>query len=242
MLNQQANCQQHGKKRESSAMIELKNVEKKYWNAAGEYLALSRINLSIARGEYMAVLGKSGSGKSTLINMITGIDRPSAGEVHVNGTAVHRLDESEASSYRGRNIGLVFQFFQLLPTLSVVENVMLPMDFCSAFPAGERKARAMSLLEQVGVARHADKLPAALSGGERQRVAIARALANDPPIIVADEPTGNLDSKVADSIYRLFDDLVAGGKTLVVVSHDQNIARRAGRTVTIVDGQIVSDQ
>ncbi len=242
MLNQQANCHQQDKGRESPAMIELRNVEKKYRNEAGEYLALSQVNLSIARGEYLAVLGKSGSGKSTLINMITGIDRPTAGEVYVNGAAVHRLNEGEAAAYRGRNIGLVFQFFQLLPTMSVAENVMLPMDFCNTFPAVERRARAMSLLEQVGMGKHADKLPSALSGGERQRVAIARALANDPPLLVADEPTGNLDSKVADSIYRLFDDLVAGGKTLVVVSHDQNIARRAGRTVTIADGRIVSDQ
>jgi len=219
-------------------LIELKNVVKTYRNAAGEYLALDRINLSLERGEYLAVVGKSGSGKSTLINMITGIDRPTAGEIFIAGTAVHGLSESKAAVWRGRNVGLVFQFFQLLPTLTAVENIMLPMDFCKTFPSGERKARAMRLLEQVDMARHADKMPTALSGGERQRVAIARAMANDPQLIVADEPTGNLDSKAADSIYRLFDDLVAAGKTLVVVSHDPNIARRASRIATLADGKI----
>lgn len=243
MLNQQADIHRPDPERESGpAMIELKNVEKKYRNDSGEYLALNQIDLSIRRGEYLAVLGKSGSGKSTLINMITGIDRPTSGEVCVNGTPVQGLSESEAAAWRGRNIGLVFQFFQLLPTLTVVENVMLPMDFCNVFPTKERKDRAMRLLDQVDVARHANKLPTALSGGERQRVAIARALANDPPLIVADEPTGNLDSKVAASIYELFDELVAEGKTLVVVSHDQNIATRAGRSVTIADGRIVGVQ
>ncbi|HEY3273234.1 MAG TPA: ABC transporter ATP-binding protein [Methanocella sp.] len=223
-------------------MIELKHVEKRYRNEAGEYLALDKIDLSLGQGEYLAVVGKSGSGKSTLINMITGIDRPTTGEIFVAGTAVHGLNESQTAVWRGRNVGLVFQFFQLLPTLTVIENVMLPMDFCKTCPAGERKARALRLLEQVDMARHADKMPTALSGGERQRVAIARALANDPQLIVADEPTGNLDSKAADSIYRLFDDLVAAGKTLVVVSHDPNIASRASRVATIADGKLVSVQ
>ena len=244
MLNQKADYYQQGQKFEPghSQLIELNNVEKTYKNEAGAYPALDKISLSIGRGEYLAVLGKSGSGKSTLINMITGIDRPTAGEVLIDGIAVQKLNESQAAGWRGRNVGLVFQFFQLMPTLSVIENVMLPMDFCNAYPRGERKARAIRLLEQVDVARHADKLPTALSGGERQRVAIARALANDPPLLVADEPTGNLDSKVADSIYQLFDDLVAEGKTLIVVSHDPNIAQRAIRTVTIVDGKIAGEQ
>lgn len=240
MLNRQVVCPQEQKLGMSRALVEMKGVEKKYRNGAGDYLALDRVDLSIAQGEYLAVLGKSGSGKSTLINMITGIDRPTAGDVIVGGTAVHRLSESQAAAWRGRNVGLVFQFFQLLPTMTVLENVLLPMDFCNTIPGGERKARAMRLLEDVGIGRHADKLPASLSGGERQRAAIARSLANDPPLLVADEPTGNLDSKVADSIYGLFDSLVASGKTLVVVSHDQNISRRAHRSITIADGRIVS--
>ncbi len=223
-------------------LIELKKVAKKYRSAAGEYAALKDVDLFLEKGQYLAIVGKSGSGKSTLMNMITGIDRPTSGEVYVSDTAVHALNESQAATWRGRNVGIVFQFFQLMPTLTVAENVMLPMDFCNAFRKKERKARAMSLLERVDVARHANKLPTALSGGERQRVAIARALANDPPLILADEPTGNLDSKVADSIYNLFEDLVACGKTLVVVSHDQNIARRASRLVTIADGRIVGWQ
>lgn len=243
MLNRQAvNLKDTVSTKADRALIELKNVGKTYKNAAGEYLALDRIDLSLDRGEYLAVVGKSGSGKSTLINMITGIDRPTGGEIYVAGTAVHGLTESQAAVWRGRNVGLVFQFFQLLPTLTALENIMLPMDFCKTYPPGERKARALRLLEQVDVAVHADKMPTALSGGERQRVAIARALANDPPLIVADEPTGNLDSKSADAIYALFDSLVAGGKTLVVVSHDPNIAQRASSVITIADGRISSEQ
>jgi putative ABC transport system ATP-binding protein len=243
MINRQAeNLEDVSSAKADRALIELKNVGKTYRNAAGECLALDRIDLSLDRGEYLAVVGKSGSGKSTLINMITGIDRPTAGEIYFAGTAVHELSESQAAVWRGRNVGLVFQFFQLLPTLTALENIMLPMDFGNTYPPGERKARALHLLEQVDMARHADKMPTALSGGERQRVAIARALANDPQLIVADEPTGNLDSKAADSIYRLFDNLVAAGKTLVVVSHDPNIARRASRVATIADGRLVSVQ
>lgn len=219
-------------------LIELSKVSKKYRNEAGEYAVLNTIDLLVNRGEYLAVLGKSGSGKSTLINMITGIDRPTSGEVYISGTAVHSLDENQAAIWRGRNVGIVFQFFQLIPTLTVIENVMLPMDFCNTFP-GERKERAMRLLDKIDLARHADKFPTALSGGERQRVAIARALANDPPLLIADEPTGNLDSRTSESIYAIFDDLAAEGKTLVVVSHDQNIPRKASRTITMADGKIV---
>lgn len=243
MLNQQAVYHPLDQKRgkPSPALIELRGVEKTYSGAAGEYRALDRADLSIGRGEYLAILGKSGSGKSTLVNMITGIDRPTAGTVTVADTVVNTLSESRAAAFRGRNIGLVFQFFQLLPTLTVLENVLLPMDFCNTFP-GKRKERALSLLEKVGVSACADRLPTALSGGERQRAAIARALANDPPLILADEPTGNLDSRTSESIYSLFDSLRAEGKTLVVVSHDLNIARRASRSVTIADGRIVEDR
>jgi putative ABC transport system ATP-binding protein len=188
----------------------------------------------------VAVVGKSGSGKSTLSNMVTGIDRPSSGEVHIAGTAVHRLSEGEIAVWRGRTVGVVFQFFQLLPTLTVLENVMLPMDFCNTFK-GRRKERALELLDHMEMAEHAGKLPTALSGGQQQRVAIARSLANDPQLIVADEPTGNLDSRTADAVFHLFENLVREGKTIVMVTHDDDLARRATRTLTISDGRIVSD-
>ena len=202
----------------SAALIDLRNVVKRYATPAGEFQALKGIDLRIDAGEFVAVIGKSGSGKSTLSNMITGIDRPSQGEVRVAGTAVHQLREGQIASWRGRNIGVVFQFFQLLPTLTVVENVMLPMDFCNMYSARERRARALNLLELVDMAEQADKLPTALSGGQQQRVAIARALSNDPAIIVADEPTGNLDSRTAEAVFQLFEKLVDGGKTILMVA------------------------
>ena len=174
-------------------------------------------------------------------NMITGIDRPSQGEVRVAGTAVHQLREGQIAGWRGRNIGVVFQFFQLLPTLTVVENVMLPMDFCNMYAARERRQRALHLLEQVDMVEQADKLPTALSGGQQQRVAIARALSNDPAIVVADEPTGNLDSRTAEAVFQLFEKLVDGGKTILMVTHDEDLARRVTRAVTIADGQIAAD-
>jgi putative ABC transport system ATP-binding protein len=223
-----------------AAMIELRNVVKQYETAAGAYTALKGIDLSVGRGEFVAVVGKSGSGKSTLINMITGIDRPTSGMVHVASTDLVRLDEGRLAEWRGRNLGIIFQFFQLLPTLTVAENVMLPMDFCDIGTARERRARAAALLERMELAEQAGKLPAALSGGQQQRVAIARALANDPGLIVADEPTGNLDSRTAESIFRLFEDLVGQGKTVVMVTHDNDLARRAGRAVVVADGEILA--
>lgn len=222
-------------------LIDLRGVVKEYETAAGQFVALKGIDLSVTHGEFVAVVGKSGSGKSTLSNMITGIDRPSAGEVHVGGAAVHTLSESQIAVWRGRTVGVVFQFFQLLPTLSVIENVMLPMDFCNTYRPRERRERAIFLLGQVDMVAHADKLPTAISGGQQQRVAIARALANDPQIVVADEPTGNLDSLTADSVFHLFENLVAAGKTIFMVTHDSELARRATRTVTIADGLIISD-
>ncbi len=230
--NEQATGERNG------PLIDLRQVIKTYESAAGAFTALKGIDLRVDEGEFIAVVGKSGSGKSTLLNVLAGIDRPTSGEVYVGGTAVHALNEGQVAVWRGRNVGVVFQFFQLLPTLTVVENVMLPMDFCNTFPIRERKARALRLLEQVGIAEQANKLPAALSGGEQQRVAIARALANDPPIVVADEPTGNLDSGTAQAVFRLFEDLVADGKTVLVVSHERELAQRATRTVTIVDGEM----
>ena len=222
-------------------LIELRKVQKVYSTAAGPFNTLKDINLQVDRGEFVAVIGKSGSGKSTLINMITGIDRPTTGQVFIGDTAIHTLKEGQLAAWRGRTIGIIFQFFQLLPTLSVIENVMLPMDFCRLYSMRERKERAMHLLEQVEMAEQADKLPAALSGGQQQRVAIARALATDPPILVADEPTGNLDSKTAASVFHLFESLVAGGKTILMVTHDQDLAKRATRTVIISDGQIIEE-
>ena len=222
-------------------MIDLREVNKFYKTAAGDYQALKSVDLRIEAGEFVSVIGKSGSGKSTLLNMITGIDRPSSGEVNVNDMAVHQLGENRMARWRGKNLGIVFQFFQLLPTISVIENIMLPMDFCRTYPMRQREKRALDLLDMVELADHAYKLPTALSGGQQQRVAIARALANDPPIVIADEPTGNLDSKTADSVFELFKNLVAQGKTIIVVTHDSSLAKRTHRTALIADGEIVNE-
>ena len=223
------------------AMIDLIDVHKYYKTAIGDYHALNSIDLQINAGEFVSVIGKSGSGKSTLLNMITGIDRPSSGEVFVNGTAVHGLNENRMARWRGLNLGIVFQFFQLLPTISVIENIMLPMDFCRTYPMRAREKRALELLELVELADHAYKLPTALSGGQQQRIAIARALANDPPVVIADEPTGNLDSKTAESVFALFNDLVTKGKTIIIVTHDSALAKRTHRTALIADGEIVNE-
>ena len=222
-------------------LIELHQVEKIYQNAAGGYKALNGIDLCIDRGELVGIIGRSGSGKSTLINMITGIDRPTSGNVFVGDTAVHQLSENQMARWRGRNLGIVFQFFQLLPNLSVIDNVMLPMDFCSSYPLRERRRRALDLLEMVDMTTHAYKLPSALSGGQQQRVAIARSLANDPAVIIADEPTGNLDSKTADSMFSLFKNLASSGKTVVMVTHDSSLAQRVQRTIIIADGEVVNE-
>jgi ABC-type lipoprotein export system ATPase subunit len=222
-------------------IIEIRQVTKIFRSAAGEYQALKGIDLQIGRGEFVGVIGRSGSGKSTLINMITGIDRPSSGEVLVGETAVEKLTENQMARWRGRNLGIVFQFFQLLPNLTVLDNVRLPMDLCRTFPTRERSKRAMKLLEMVEMGEHDHKLPSSLSGGQQQRVAIARALANDPPILIADEPTGNLDSRTADAVFGLFERLTAEGKTIVMVTHDSSLARRVARTVLIADGEVVNE-
>lgn len=219
-------------------MISLQQVSKTYETPAGRFSALKQIDLEIQPGEFVGVVGKSGSGKSTLLNMVAGIDRPSSGSVAVAGTEIHALSENSLAVWRGRNVGFVFQFFQLLPTLTAAENVMLPMDFCKSFPSRERRKRALGLLERVAVARHADKLPATLSGGEQQRVAIARALANEPPLVLADEPTGNLDSVTATAILDLFRDMANHGTTVVIATHEADIARVIDRTVEISDGSI----
>ena len=217
-------------------MITMSRITKTYETPAGAFNALRNINVEIAAGEFVAIVGKSGSGKSTLLNMIGGIDRPTSGVMSVGGANIQNLSHDELATWRGRSIGFVFQFFQLLPTLTVAENVMLPMDFAGVLPGNARRTRADQLLERVGVAEQAGKLPCALSGGQQQRVAIARALANDPPLILADEPTGNLDSETSAEIFRLFDELAADGKTLLVVTHDPAAATSVSRTITIVDG------
>jgi len=222
-------------------LIQLDNIVKAYKTEAGDFIALRDVNLTIGDGEFIAVIGKSGSGKSTLINMIAGIDRPTAGEVYIAGTPICGLNESKMARLRGHSLGIVFQFFQLLPLLTAAENIMLPMDFCNIYTAGERKKRALDLLDKVGLVEHADKLPSTLSGGEQQRVAIARALANDPPIILADEPTGNLDSKTSEVVFHVFEQLVDSGKTILMVTHDNDLAKKAKRTIHIADGEIFEE-
>jgi ABC-type lipoprotein export system ATPase subunit len=222
------------------ALIHLDTIVKTFKTAAGEVDVLKGISVNFYPGEFIGIIGKSGSGKSTLINMITGIDRPTSGEVYVEQVAVHTLSENQLAIWRGRKMGIVFQFFQLLPTLSLVENIMLPMDFCKMYSLRERKKRALDLLELFEMGEHAHKLPTALSGGQQQRVAIARAMANDPPIILADEPTGNLDSRTAATIFSTFEDLVKKGKTVIMVTHDSSLARRVQRTMLIADGEIVN--
>ena len=222
-------------------LIELQNVIKEYETPAGPFLALKGIDLTVDRGEFMAIVGKSGSGKSTLLNMIAGIDRPTEGEVTINGTRLNTLSEDQMAAWRGKEMGIIFQFFQLLPSLTVIENIMLPMEFAGLYAPTERHQRAMRLLEMVELGDQAYKMPTALSGGQQQRVAIARALANDPPLLVADEPTGNLDSKTADAIFRLFEDLMAEGKSIVMVTHDADLAERAARAITVLDGAIVEE-
>jgi putative ABC transport system ATP-binding protein len=219
-------------------MITLRGVAKTFETAAGPFAALRGIDLDVRPGEFVAVVGKSGSGKSTLLHLVAGIDKPSAGAVTVAGTSLADLSHERLAAWRGQTVGVVFQFFQLLPTLTALENVMLPMDFLRRIPARERNARARELLARVGVPEQADKLPATLSGGQQQRVAIARALANDPPLIVADEPTGNLDSETGAAIFALFARLAAEGRTVVVVTHERDAVTGVGRSVTLADGRI----
>ncbi len=220
-------------------LIELHDVRKTYETPAGSFSALRGVDLAVEAGEFVAVVGKSGSGKSTLLNMVGGIDRPTSGKVVVGGASIESMGENELAVWRGRHVGLVFQFFQLLPTLTVAENVMLPMDFRGSYPPADRRARALSLLDRVDVLAHANKLPSALSGGQQQRVAIARALANEPPVILADEPTGNLDSATAREVLALFRDLASGGTTVLIATHERDIDQVIDRSVLITDGEVV---
>ena len=223
------------------AIIELHRLYKSYHTPAGAMPALRGLDLSVAPGEFIAVMGKSGAGKSTLVNMITGIDEPDSGEIIIAGTELHQLSEDDRARWRGLNLGVVFQFFQLLPSINLVKNVTIPMEFCGVYTPKERRERALHILDQVGLADHVYKRPSEISGGQQQRVAVARALANDPPILVADEPTGNLDSRTSDEIMDLFESMVAQGKTLLIVTHDKSVAARAARQVKIVDGLIEQD-
>lgn len=225
-----------------TSLISLRTITKKYQTPTGDFDALKNIDVDFKRGEFISVVGKSGSGKSTLLNMLTGIDRPTKGTVLVNDIDIHKLSESQVARWRGINMGIVFQFYQLLPMLSLLENVMLPMDFSAIIPEGERENRAMDLLTKVGLSAYAHHLPHSVSGGQQQSAAIARALANDPPIIIADEPTGNLDSRAADVIFEIFDTLALQGKTIVMVTHDDALAAKATRLVRLVDGEIAEIQ
>ncbi len=222
-------------------LIELDNVVKTYRTPAGDFPALKGISAELHRGEFVGVVGKSGAGKSTLVNMITGVDHLTSGRVRVGGVSVHEMDESRMALWRGRTLGVVYQSFELLSMLSLVDNVVLPMDFCGRYHPRQSEARALQLLEQVGLKEHARKPPTRISGGQQQRVAIARALANDPPIIVADEPTGSLDSATADEILAIFDELVQHGKTIIMVTHDQALIPHVSRTLRIADGKLVEE-
>jgi len=225
-----------------SPFVNIRSLVKVYKGPAGDFTALKGLDVQVERGEFVAVIGKSGSGKSTFINMLAGIDRPTSGEVWIGGTPIHRLNETQMAEWRGHNLGIVFQFFQLIPTLTLAENVMLPMELNGLYGnRRQRKDRAQHLLEMVEMEHQANKLPSAVSGGQQQRVAIARALANDPPLIIADEPTGNLDSKTAEKVFALFEELVGQGKTILLVTHDDDQARRVNRTIVISDGEIVNE-
>lgn len=224
-----------------SRIIQVKNVFKSYPMAEGVVTVLKGISFEVNAGEFMAIVGPSGNGKSTLLNMITGIDHPTRGDVIIQGKNVNRMSEEELAVWRGQEVGIVFQFFQLLPALSLLQNVILPMDLARKYPAKERRVRAMELLEMVGLADQAQKLPAAVSGGQQQRAAIARALANDPPILVADEPTGNLDARTSDEVFGLFSCLVDTGKTMIMVTHNQDLANQVPRVLEIVNGVILYD-
>lgn len=225
----------------NDAVITMENVGKMYRMGEKEYWALKRINLQVRRGEFIAIVGKSGSGKSTLLNLLGGIDKLTEGRISLNGREINNWRENQLSRMRGMNIGFVFQFFQLMPTLTVLENVIMPMDFSGQIPASQRKARAEILLAKVAILDQAGKFPAALSGGEQQRVAIARALANDPQIILADEPTGNLDTRTAEDIFNLLEDLTAEGKNVIMVTHNYELAARCSRVIRILDGLIIED-
>lgn len=225
----------------NNTIIQAKDIVKKYEVGNNEVTILKSISFDVHQGEFVSIVGPSGNGKSTLLNMITGIDRPSGGDITVTGRNVNKMSENQLAGWRGENIGIIFQFFQMLPALSLLQNIILPMDFASKYTPKERKERALSLLELVGLVDQADKLPSMVSGGQQQRAAIARALANDPPLLVGDEPTGNLDSRTAADVFDLFSQLVDQGKTMIMVTHDKELAQRVPRRIEIVNGHIARD-
>jgi putative ABC transport system ATP-binding protein len=227
--------------KDQEPLIQLQEVSKTYKTTAGDFGALKNVSADFGRGEFVGIVGKSGAGKSTLVNMITGVDHITSGQVWVGGTAVHALGENQMASWRGRNVGVIYQSFELLPMLSLIDNVVLPMDFCGLYKPRKSVARAKELLTQVGLEEHMEKQPTKISGGQQQRVAIARALANDPPIIVADEPTGNLDSATAEDIFSLFEELVQQGKTIVMVTHDESLKGRFSQVLNIADGEVTRE-
>lgn len=222
--------------------IRLEGVSRTYSTPAGDFAAIDDLSWSLPAGEFVAIVGRSGSGKSTLVNLIAGLDRPTRGHLWVNGIHVNQLTEDALALWRGRQVGVVFQFFQLLPTLSIVENVMLPMDFCGTYSGAAARSRALGLLARVGIAEQADKLPSMLSGGQQQRAAIARALANDPALIVADEPTGNLDAHTADMVLDLLSGLAKEGRTVLIVTHERDVSSRVDRVVSLSEGKIVGTE
>ncbi|HSL42865.1 MAG TPA: ABC transporter ATP-binding protein [Anaerolineales bacterium] len=241
-LHQDTNQPEPGQRSEfNGRLVHLRDVVKTYQSSAGTFTALKGVDLEVESGAFVSIIGKSGSGKSTLINVITGIDRPTSGEVIIDHIHIHTLSEEQIAVWRGRSIGVIFQFFQLLPTLTAVENILLAMDYGVRYPRAERPERAMYLLELVGMADLAHRLPNSLSGGQQQCIAIARALANDPVLLTADEPTGNLDSKSAEMVFHLFETLAQAGKTILMVTHDNDLATRAQRTIRLADGHIVDE-
>jgi putative ABC transport system ATP-binding protein len=226
----------------NNRVVKLVDVVKSFPVGGGEITVLKGLSLDVRQGEFVSIVGPSGNGKSTLLNMITGIDRPSDGQVIVTGRDIHNMSENQLAAWRGEHVGIVFQFFQMLPSLSLLQNVILPMDFAKKYKSRERRERAMELLESVGLGDQANKLPSMVSGGQQQRAAIARALANDPPLLVADEPTGNLDTRSANDVFDLFLKLVEQGKTMLMVTHDKELSRRVPRVVEIIDGKIARDE
>ena len=232
----------NNKQEDYEYIVQIKDVIKSFKVGDGEVTILKGISFDVKNGEFVSIVGPSGNGKSTLLNMITGIDRPSGGDVVVTGRNLNKMSENQMAAWRGEHVGIIFQFFQMLPALSLLQNVILPMDFANKYSSKERRERAMHLLEIVDLADQANKLPSMVSGGQQQRAAIARALANDPPLLVGDEPTGNLDSRTAQDVFDLFSKLVEQGKSMLMVTHDKELARRVPRVVEITNGKITRDE